>query len=80
MKSPMVETRDYITNKAGYTDLQVLQSGAGFYIGTMYNNPDGFQEPGSRDSGYFATREEAEKELQNWCEAEDIPHNARLDP
>jgi hypothetical protein len=34
---------------------EVLESGAGFYIGTMCN--DG---PYSRESGYFPTREEAE--------------------
>lgn len=63
MKSPMVESLDYITDKNRYTDLMVLQSGAGYYIGTLYNNPDGYQEPGSRDSDYFATQEEAEQAL-----------------
>ena len=29
-------------------------------------NDDGFIEPGSRESGYFKTREEAEKELEFW--------------
>jgi hypothetical protein len=37
---------------------EVLESGAGFYIGTMCN--DG---PYSRESGYFPTREEAETAL-----------------
>lgn len=65
MKSPMVQNADYISEKTGYSDLQVLQSGAGFYIGTTYTDPtDGFTEPGSRDSDYFATREEAEKYLK----------------
>lgn len=64
MKSPMVEDADYISDKTGYSELQVLQSGAGYYIGTIYTNPsDGCQEPGSRDSDYFATEEQAKKYL-----------------
>ena len=38
-----------------YSDLQVLESAAGFYIGTIFN-VDGVTtrpEPGSRDSTYF---------------------------
>lgn len=66
MKSPMIVNAGYITEgeKGNYTELQVLQSGAGFYVGTLYNNPEGYQEPGSRDSDYFRTREEAELELK----------------
>lgn len=63
MKSPMIAKADYIADKESYTDLMVLESPAGFYIGTLYNNPAGYQEPGSRDSGYFAKRAEAEREL-----------------
>lgn len=64
MKSPMVQNQAYILNKSGYSDLQVLLSPAGYYIGTMYNNYDDngkflFEEPGSRDSDYFETKEEA---------------------
>ena len=66
MKSPLVENASYIKkeDKGNYTELRVLQSAAGFYIGTMYNNPEGFQEPGSRESRYFRTRTEAEAELE----------------
>lgn len=63
MKSPMVKNADYIENKAGYSDLQILSSAAGYYIGTIYTDEDGFKEPGSRDSDYFTTRQEAEKAL-----------------
>lgn len=59
MKSPMVTNLSYIDDKGRYSELQVLQSGAGWYVGTIYNNPEGFPEPGSRDSGYFATEKEA---------------------
>ena len=48
----------------GYTDLMVLQSAAGWYIGTLYQEDDGYYSPGSRDSIYFKTKEEAEKVLQ----------------
>lgn len=64
MKSPMVQNSNYISNKPGYSDLQVLESPAGFYIGTIYTGEDGLQEPGSRDSDYFSTREDAEQELR----------------
>lgn len=64
MKSPMVQTAPYIEDKGNYSELMVLQSGAGYYIGTIYHNPDGYDEPGSRDSGYYRTREEAEKALK----------------
>jgi len=36
-----------------YSDLQVLKSEAGWYIGTVYTGKEGFVEPGSRDSKYF---------------------------
>lgn len=54
----------YIPDPDNYTNLQVCKSAAGFYIGTMYNNPEGWQEPGSRESEYFATRGEAEEALK----------------
>lgn len=64
MKSPQVQNVDS-KNAERYTDLQVCQSGAGFYIGAMYKTPEGFTEPGSRDSQYFPTREEAQKALDS---------------
>lgn len=71
MKSHMIETGDYITNKSGYSDLQVLQSAVGWYIGTIYSNYDTngnhlYDEPGSRDSVYFPTKEKAEEILSVW--------------
>ena len=64
MLSPMVQGAPYIKDKGNYTELKVCRSGAGYYIGTMYNNPDGYQEPGSRDSEYFRTFKEAEEALR----------------
>lgn len=68
MKSPMVASVDPV-HQEGYTELRVLHSNAGYYIGTMYRNVDEdgkllFEEPGSRDSDYFRTREEAERFLK----------------
>jgi hypothetical protein len=64
MKSPMVQNASYIPDKSGYTDLRVLRSAAGWYVGTLYENRNEkgellFLEPGSRDSDYFATEEAA---------------------
>ena len=43
-----------------YSDLQVMRSGGGWYVGTMFRHNDGsFFEPGSRDSHYFENEEEA---------------------
>ena len=71
MKSPMVQNAPYIpkSEKCCYSDLQVMKSAAGYYVGTIYTDPkDGFKEPGSRDSDYFATQEEAEQELKDIIE------------
>lgn len=60
MKSPMVQNASYIEDKGNYSELQVMRSGAGYYVGTIYTGADGFQEPGSRDSGYFPTEKDAQ--------------------
>lgn len=39
--------------KQYYSDLQVLESAAGFYIGTIFTYPSGHLSAGSRDSSYF---------------------------
>ena len=70
MKSPQIDFANKSWAKDGdnpsdYSEMKVLQSAAGYYIGTIYTDPDdGFEEPGSRDSDYFDTREEAEKYLE----------------
>lgn len=62
----------YPSTEGEYTDLRVLRSAAGWYIGTNFIHngtalgiPKGFIEPGSRESGYYATREEAERALKS---------------
>ena len=65
MKSPQVQSAAYISSdeKRRYSDLLVRESRAGFYVGTTYNGDHG-PEPGSRDSSYFPTREDAEAALR----------------
>ncbi len=80
MKSPMVQTKNYIQDKDNYSDLQVLRSAAGWYVGTLFHGTeDGqpFTEPGSRDSGYFGTKGEAEAHLRA-IENDGAP--TRMDP
>jgi hypothetical protein len=53
------------------SDVQIMRSNAGYYIGTEYYEADfGTWFPHNRLSGYFKTRELAQKELDfhNFCE------------
>ena len=63
MKSNLVDNVVPQEEKGRYTDLRVLRSAAGYYVGTMYVHPEGWEEPGSRDSDYFASKDEAEAYL-----------------
>lgn len=54
--------------KGEYSELRVLKSAAGYYVGTVFEEFDAegkvvFQEPGSRDTEYFSTQEEASDRL-----------------
>ena len=63
MKSPMIENANYV-DKKDFSDLQVCCSGGGWYIGTVYTDPEtGDKEPGSRDTEYFPTQQEADIQL-----------------
>lgn len=69
MSAPNTSIVDFDTQDSGYTDVQVLHSAAGYYIGTLYiNGPSScfpnLIEPGSRDSGYYATEAEARQALE----------------
>lgn len=69
MRSPMIKRlRIGEEEEKRYSDLQILQSGGGYYIGTMYRNEDDpkhpFDEPGTRDTGYYLKREDAEKDFE----------------
>lgn len=66
MKSLIVMNPDLVpvAQRGNYSDLQVLKSNGGYYIGTLYyaRGADGeieSSEPGSRDSGYFSTEDAA---------------------
>lgn len=69
-----------------YSELQVLKSGAGYYIGTLYNEGN-FIEPGSRDSTYFQRESDAIDALkiliqykddipvwESWLKMRDLDH------
>ncbi len=71
MRSPMVEKAAFVQpeEKGRYSELMVLQSSAGFYIGTLYRHYDAngnptWTEPGSRDSAYFGTEATARTALE----------------
>ena len=57
-----------------YTKLKVIQSAAGYYIGRGWVE-DGFEEPGSRESGYFGTEGQAMKALETGFEVRDCAEN-----
>ena len=87
MKSPMVTFQPYIDRKDQYSDLRVMQSGGGWYVGTIFTNgPEdefpGLVEPGSRDSGYFATKAEAEAFLAflETMSLDEAQFHVRLEP
>lgn len=50
------------------SELKVMKSGAGYYIGRSCTEDDdpGFPMPYSRESGYFASAEEAQTHLDNY--------------
>jgi len=53
-------------NSGGYSDLTVMHSGAGYYIGRSYRDEElGYDEPGSRESDYYSSKSEAQKDLDN---------------
>lgn len=51
-----------------FSPLKVMKSGAGYYVGTSYTDSTYGEEPGSRDSGYFGTPEEAQVWLDDLAE------------
>lgn len=57
-KFPTEVGGDYVS------ELKVMRSGAGYYIGRSYWDTEfGFEGPFSRESGYFGTEEQAQREL-----------------
>jgi hypothetical protein len=60
-------------DRKNYSDLQVLKSAAGWYVGTLYISKS-FTEPGSRDTDYFDSEEVANKALKilHECSTDDV--------
>ncbi len=80
LKSKIVTEADYLTDKekSGYSELQVLHSNDGWYVGTYYEERDKdgkvlWTEPGSRDTDYFKSQEDAERYLRIMKEGFDLP-------
>lgn len=49
-----------VSDIGNYSELKVMCSAAGWYVGTTYKDPEfNFEEPGTRESGYFSSSEEA---------------------
>ena len=56
----------------GYSQIQVMKSPAGYYLGTTYNNM-----PGTRETEYFFNEKDAEDALSQWQRG--IPAFARTE-
>jgi hypothetical protein len=61
-----------------YSKLVVLCSAAGYYIGRTFKGDDEFEEPGSRESGYFPTEQEATKALMEGFDWRNVAENCHL--
>jgi hypothetical protein len=55
--------------KDGLSDLKIMKSHRGYYLGKEYTHPEGWTEPYVRESSYYVTKEEAEGELAKYEEA-----------
>lgn len=55
------------------SDLCVLKSAAGFYVGRVEITEEGYEFPYCRESGYYPTREKAESALAFLRELEREP-------
>lgn len=76
MKSIQVLRARYtpLQDKENYSDLIVLRSIEGYYIGTLYNDPVYGTAPGSRDTSYLVSKSQAELALRTLQQtANDMP-------
>lgn len=65
-----------------YSELKVCRSPAGYFVGTSFTTDEGYEEPGSRDSIYFQSIQEAERTLKR-LESGEIDYTSpimRLNP
>lgn len=58
------------------SDFKVMKSGGGYYIGTT-TSEEGFEEPYTRETGYFATHEEAKVALDTYMTTGYLPKQRR---
>lgn len=64
--------------EGSYSELKVMKSGAGYYIGRTFKNPDGYDEPGTRESAYFMSEEAANEAFENGFSWRASPENFAL--
>lgn len=62
--------------RGAYSKLRVMRSAAGYYVGTMWQEFDSLgctvmECPGSRESEYFETEQEANEMLRFYKEGEE---------
>ena len=55
------------------SELRILQSAAGYYVGRVEISPEGYEFPFCSESGYYPTREKAESALAFLRELEREP-------
>ena len=55
------------------SELRILQSAAGYYVGRVEITEEGYEVPYCRESGYYPTREKAESALAFLRELEREP-------
>ena len=81
MKSPMITSLPEIPEKDRYTEVRILKSAAGWYLGTLYFEHE-FDAwvPGSRDSEYFRTEADAERFLEHVKKAPNPNEYLRMEP
>lgn len=51
----------------GYSDIQVMSSAAGWYLGTTYDHM-----PGTRETSYFRFEKDAEEALRQWKDGKQV--------
>ena len=80
LKSKIVTEANYLTakEKSGFTELQVLHSNGGWYVGTLYQEKDKngnvlWTEPGTRDTDYFNSQEDAARYLRIMQQGFNLP-------
>jgi hypothetical protein len=73
-------SKDLSSKEMLISELMILQSGAGYYIGRLCADlvefaPNVFPEPYSRESGYYPTKESAEKAMKEGFPLRDCVEN-----